>query len=67
MVRDLARLAGTVEILTAPPLCPLSVSPFDFSQTRVLIERAAAHTRTWLETGGLADHGIPGALVAHSH
>lgn len=67
MIRDLARLAGTVEVFTAPPLCPLSVSPFDFSQTGALIERASAQTREWLDAGGLETEQIPPALMAHTH
>ena len=48
-----------------PPLCPLSVSPYDFSRAGELIERAAEQTRRWLERGGLRKHRIPGALRPH--
>jgi NTE family protein len=67
MVRDLAQLAGRVEIHTVPSLCPLAVSPFDFSQTAPLIARSASQTRSWLEEGGLSRQQIPDALLAHSH
>lgn len=67
MVRDLAQLAGRIEVFTAPTLCPLAVSPFDFSQTDALIGRAVDHTRQWLDSGGLTRQEIPGELVAHSH
>jgi NTE family protein len=67
MVRDLATLAGRVEVYTAPPLCPLDVSPFDFSHTEALMNRAADHTRRWLEADGLSRQEIPGELIAHSH
>jgi NTE family protein len=67
MVRDLAELAGTIDISTVPSLCPLAVSPFDFSQTEALIRRGADHTRSWVETGGLTRQEIPGELIAHSH
>jgi len=67
LVRDLARLAGTVEIFTVPPLCPLSVSPFDFGQTDTLIGRAADVTRAWLASGGLDRQEIPHELIAHEH
>lgn len=67
MIRDLARLAGEVEVYTAPPLCPLSVSPFDFSQSEALISRAADQTRAWLAAGGLDAPEIPPALMAHTH
>lgn len=67
MVRDLAQLAGTIEVFTVPSLCPLATSPFDFSQTEDLIARSAAQTRTWLASGGLQRPQVPEALFAHSH
>jgi NTE family protein len=67
MIRDLAELAGRVEVFTVPSLCPLAVSPFDFSQTDALIRRSANHTRQWLESGGLTRQEIPSELIAHSH
>jgi NTE family protein len=67
MVRDLAELAGRIDVFTVPSLCPLSVSPFDFSQTDALIRRGADHTRQWLESGGLSRQQIPDELIAHSH
>lgn len=67
MVRDLDLLAGTVDIHTVPTLCPLDVSPFDFSQTEALIARAADHTCEWLEQGGLTRQEVPAALRAHRH
>lgn len=67
MIRDLDHLAGAVEIHTVPSLCPLTVSPFDFSQTEALIARAADTTRQWLEQGGLTRQEVPAALRAHRH
>lgn len=65
LVQDLELLADKVTILTVPPLCPLAVSPYDFSQAGDLIERAAGSTRRWLDNGGLEQHRIPGALRPH--
>jgi NTE family protein len=65
LVMDLERCGGQVEIVTVPPLCPLAVSPYDFSQADELIERAAEQTRRWLQRGGLEKRRIPGALRAH--
>jgi len=65
LVRDLEQLAERVEIATVPPLCPLAVSPYDFSRAHELIERAAQGTRRWLESGGLEQQRIPGALRPH--
>ncbi len=53
LIADVTRYQHTVDIRVAPPLCPLSVSPADFSHTRELIERSAISTRQWLES---ADH-----------
>jgi NTE family protein len=67
LVAELERHSGDAEIVTVPPLCPLSLSPYDFSHAGDLIERAADQTRRWLERGGLGKHRIPGALRAHEH
>ncbi|MGH8713374.1 MAG: patatin-like phospholipase family protein [Casimicrobiaceae bacterium] len=65
LVRDLEQLAGQVEVITVPPLCPLAVSPYDFSRADELIGRAAESTRQWLQKGGLTRQRIPGALRPH--
>lgn len=48
---DVMRYPGSVDLRVVPPLCPISVSPTDFSQADDLIRRAHRHTRTWLERG----------------
>lgn len=53
MERDLQLLASSVEIHVTPHLCPLDVSPFNFSRTNELIERGAMQTRAWIAGGGL--------------
>ena len=65
LVRDLEQLSGSTEVATVPPLCPLAVSPYDFSRAGELIERAAQSTHQWLANGGLEQHRIPGALRPH--
>ena len=67
LVTDLERYSEQAEIVTVPPLCPLAVSPYDFSHAGELIEQAAAQTRRWLDRGGLTKHRIPGALRGHEH
>ena len=49
---DVGRYAGSVDLRVVPPLCPISVTPTDFSQAGDLIRRAREHTRLWLERGG---------------
>lgn len=66
LVQDADRLAqGTVELRIVPSLCPLDISPYDYSAAAVLIARAKADTRRWLEQGGLDRVGTPGQLREH--
>lgn len=67
LVRDLEEVSGKVEIAVIPPLCPVGVTPFDFSNTAELIRRAEASTRLWLRRGGLSRRGIPPELSPHGH
>jgi NTE family protein len=67
LVGDMEQLRAKVELVTIPPLCPLSISPFDFSRAGELIERGAESTRRWLDKNGLRRHSIPSALRAHDH
>jgi NTE family protein len=67
LVTEVERYRDRAEIITVPPLCPLAVSPYDFSHTGELIERAAVQTRGWLERGGPGKHQVPGALRPHFH
>ncbi len=67
IVRDLKELAGKVDVLVVPSLCPLNVSPYDFSRADQLIKRAAETTRKWVDSGGLSRPGIPDSLLPHSH
>ena len=65
LVRDLEQMSGQVEVITVPPLCPIAVSPYDFSRAHELIALAAESTRRWLKSGGLTRQRIPGALRPH--
>jgi NTE family protein len=67
IVRDLKELAGKVDISIVPSLCPLGVSPYDFSSAAQLIERTADNTRKWIDGGGLSRPDIPDSLLPHSH
>ena len=67
LVMEIERCRDQAEIVTVPPLCPLAVSPYDFSRARDLIERAAEQTHRWLEKGGLTRERVPQALRAHTH
>jgi NTE family protein len=67
LVNDIERCAGVADVLTVPPLCPLSTTSYDFSQSAALIHRAEAATRLWLQKDGLRHVGAPSALMPHHH
>ncbi len=67
LVLDMERLAGKAELIAVPPPCPMTVSPFDLSQSAALIERAAAVTDCWLNEGGMKRGGVPASLCPHAH
>jgi NTE family protein len=67
LMHDLETLSDDVDVHVAPSLCPLSVSPFDFSHSGELIERAARSTERWVEGGGLTRRSRPQELAPHHH
>lgn len=67
LVMEIELYRAKAEIITVPPLCPLTASPYDFSHAGELIERAADQTNRWLEHGGITRQRVPPALVAHKH
>lgn len=48
---DVGFWKGTTPLKVVPPLCPITVSPADFSQASDLIRRAYVSTRDWLAAG----------------
>ncbi len=67
LVNDIDRFTGVADVLIVPPLCPLSMTPYDFSQSADLIYRAEAATSMWLRNGGLHRFGTPPELLPHHH
>jgi NTE family protein len=67
LVHDLEQLPESIDVHLAPALCPLDVSPYDFSASRYLIERAAENTRKWVAGGGLTRRALASELAAHHH
>ena len=68
LVADTARFAAYADIVVVPPLCPLGISSYDFSQATAIMDRARVVTSVWLADGGLAYAGsVPQALAAHGH
>lgn len=67
LIHDLETLPQTLSVHVAPPLCPLAISPFNFSAAAELIDRAAASTRKWVAMGGLDRRSQPDEIAAHRH
>jgi NTE family protein len=67
LVNAIYRYSRDAEILVVPPLCPLDVSPFDFSRTGDLIEKAAQQTQEWIASGVELVDGVPHQLIPHTH
>src|SRR6516164_8917647 len=67
LVSDIEHFSNRAEIVVLPPLCPVSVSSYDFSQTADLVRRAEAKTRLWLQKKGLQSAGAPEDLLPHEH
>lgn len=67
MWSELETLDNSVDFFILPPLCPLKGSPYDFSQTAELIERAARSTDDWIASGGFDRPGVFSQLSTHRH
>lgn len=64
---DVSRLEPVVELHLIPPLCPVSVSPVDFSHSADLIRRARAASDEWLESHRTTRQGQARWLALHTH
>jgi NTE family protein len=49
LATDIERFEGLIELHVIPPLCPLSLSPVDFSRSTDLMRRARTSTHEWLD------------------
>jgi NTE family protein len=67
LISELERLPEDIQVHLVPTLCPLAVSPFDFSASRELIERAAQSSREWIDEGGLERRALSKELAPHRH
>ncbi len=66
LVVDVERYESSVELHVLPPLCPLTVSPIDFSHSAELIDRAYQASTGWMDE----DHppfGQAQFMGAHDH
>src|ERR1700737_1580721 len=67
LLSDIERFSDRAELAVVPPLCPVTASGYDFSQTADLIRRAEATTRLWLRKKGLEREGAPDELLPPEH
>ena len=67
LVDDLESCRQRAEVVIVPPLCPLAVSPYDFSRAGELIDRASEQTARWLAASRATQARVPGALHSHEH
>lgn len=67
LMHELERIPEDIQVHLMPTLCPLAVSPFDFSASTELIERAAQASKKWIEDGGLTRRALPKELAPHRH
>ena len=67
LMHELERVSEDIDVHLMPALCPLAVSPFDFTASGELIERAADASKIWIAEGGLTRRSRPGELAPHRH
>ena len=67
LVNDIEYFADKARICVVPSLCPLEISPYDFSACAGLVDQAEASTRAWIAAGGLRTSGAPESLLEHAH
>ena len=67
LMHELERISSDIDVHLVPTLCPLAVSPFDFSASAELMERAADEAKKWIAGGGLERRARPQELSPHRH
>jgi NTE family protein len=67
LMHELERISRDIDVHLVPTLCPLAVSPFDFSASTELMDRAAAEAKKWIDGGGLERRARPQELSPHRH
>ena len=67
LISELEALGPDVDYYVLPPLCPLDGSPYDFSHTGELIDRAVKSTNEWIDGGGLEMPRVHAQLGLHKH
>ena len=67
LATDIELYKDKVNLKIIPPLCPVKVSPNDFSKSEELIKRTYESTQKWLEMGNLESNKVPKLMKFHNH
>ncbi len=67
LIEDVKELQGAVDLRVIPPLCPLAVSPADFSHARELIVEAREHAGRWLDDLAANESEHQSGNLVHGH
>lgn len=62
---DIARLERAIDLRVVPPLCPVHISPIDFSHGSLLINQAHRETSRWLAQPPATGQAV--LLAPHRH
>lgn len=65
LAADIARFEAAIELRVVPPLCPVQVSPIDFSHASALIAQAHRATTAWLARPPATGQAV--LLAPHRH
>jgi NTE family protein len=67
LIEDVKELQGAVDLRVIPPLCPLAVSPTDFSHARELIADARERAGRWLDDLDANESEHQSGNLVHPH
>ena len=67
LATDIELYKDKVNLKIIPPLCPVKVSPNDFSNSEELIKRTYESTQKWLKMGNLESNIVPKLMKFHNH
>ena len=67
LATDIEFYKEKAKLKVIPPLCPITISPKDFSKSKELIKRAYESTQEWLKMGNLESDEVPKLMKFHNH
>jgi NTE family protein len=67
LIADVKELEGAVDLRVLPPLCPLTISPTDFSHARELIDDARDTAGRWLDDVAANEAQHQSGNLVHPH